>query len=174
MADKNKGKMSFDDIQNQMGSLKNIEDELDNVKEKATDVEVHKATAQKVGKTIKEQVMTSLMGVASIALLGILAQMLFPWWTIAIVGFWVGYWIADTPAKSFVYGFLSMFLVWSIYAGYLNGANGGLMSETISGMLGGKLSGTQLIYATGILGGFVTGLATSSGALLRQFLQKEA
>ena len=163
MADKNKGKMSFDDIQNQMGSLKNIEDELDNVKEKVLDVEAHKATAQKVGKTIKEQVLSAFKGIASIALLGILAQMLFPWWTIAIVGFWVGYWIADTPAKSFAYGFLSMFLVWSIYAGYLSVANGGLMSETISGMLGGHLSGTQLIYATGILGGFVTGTATLSG-----------
>ena len=93
MADKNKGKMSFDDIQNQMGSLKNIEDELDNVKEKVLDVEAHKATAQKVGKTIKEQVLSAFKGIASIALLGILAQMLFPWWTIAIVGFWVGYWI---------------------------------------------------------------------------------
>ncbi len=172
MADKSK--ISFDDIQNQMGNLKNIGDEFGNAKEKALDVEAHKETAKKVSKTIKEQVMSFLTGMTSVALLGILAQILFPWWTIAIVGFWVGYWIADTPLKSFAYGFVSMFLVWSIYAGYQSSANGGLMSNTISGMLGGKLSGTQLIYATGTLGGLVTGLATLSGALLRQFLKKEA
>lgn len=172
MADKSKSKMSFDDIQNQMGSLKNIEGEFGSIKEKALDIDAQ-AKIEAAGKTIKEQVMSSFVGIASISLLGILAQILFPWWTIAIVGFWVGYWLADTPAKSFSYGFLSMFLIWSIYAAYQSSANGGFMANTVSGMLGGQLSGTQLIYATGSLGGLVTGLATSSGALLRQYFKKE-
>ncbi len=174
MADKSKSKMSFDEIQNQMGSLKNIDGEFGEIKEKVLDVDAHATKVNEAGKTIKEQVMSSFVGVASIALLGILAQILFPWWTIAIVGFWVGYWVADTPAKSFAYGFLSMFLIWSIYAAYQSAVNGGLMVNTISGMLGGQLSGTQLIYASGTLGGFVTGLATSSGALLRQYFNKAA
>ena len=174
MADNSKGKMSFDEIQNQMGSLKNIDGEFGEIKEKVLDVDAHSAKIKAAGKTIKEQVMSSFVGIASIALLGILAQILFPWWTIAIVGFWVGYWLADTPAKSFGYGFISMFLIWSIYSAYQSAVNGGLMVNTVSGMLGGQLSGTQLIYATGTLGGFVTGLATSSGALLRQYLKKEA
>ena len=174
MADNNKRKMSFDEIQNQIGSLKNIDGEFGEIKETVLDVDAHSAKIKAADKTIKEQVMSSLVGVASIALLGILAQILFPWWTIAIVGFWVGYWVADTPAKSFGYGFLSMFLIWSIFAAYQSVTNGGLMVNTISGMLGGLFSGTQLIYATGTLGGFVTGFATSSGALLRQYLKKEA
>lgn len=174
MADNRKSKISFDDMQNQMGNLKNIEGEFGDMKEKALDVDAHAAKIKEAGKTIKEQVMSSLTGIAAIAVLGILAQILFPWWTIAIVGFWVGYWLAETPAKSFGYGFLSMFLIWSIYAAYQSSANGGLMANSISGLLGGQLSSTQLIYATGTLGGFVTGLATSSGALLRQFFKKEA
>ncbi len=174
MADKSKNKMSFDDIQNQMGSLKNIDGEFGEIKEKVLDVDAHTTKIKEAGKTIKEQIMSSFFGVASIAFLGILAQILFPWWTIAIVGFWVGYWVADSPARSFGYGFLSMFLIWSIYAAYQSAVNGGLMVNTISGMLGGQLSGTQLIFATGTLGGFVTGLATSSGALLRQYFNKEA
>lgn len=174
MADNSKSKMSFDEIQNQMGSLKNMDDEFGDIKEKVLDVDAHTAKVKVASKTLKETVMSTLTGILSIALLGILAQMLFPWWTIAIVGFWVGYWLADTPTRSFAYGFLSMFLIWSIYAAYQSVANGGLMGNTISGMLGGQLSGTQLIYATGTLSGFVTGLATSSGALLRQYLKKEA
>ena len=173
MADNSKSKMSFDDIQNQMGNLKNIDDEFGDTGQ--TTLSGHASAPVKEGnKSLKEQVKDSFVGVASIGLLGILAQILFPWWTIAIVGFWVGYWLADTPARSFAYGFLSMFLVWSIYAAYLSSTNGGLMTNTISGMLGGQFTGIQLIYVTGTLGGFVTGLATSSGALLRQFSKKEA
>ena len=173
MADKSKSRVSFDEIQNQMGNFKNLDNEFGNTQENISNVDAQAATPTKEDKTIKEQVMSLLKGTASIALLGILAQMLFPWWTIAIVGFWVGFWVADTPAKSFAYGFLSMFLIWSIFAGYQSVNNSGLMSTSISGMLGGQLSSTQLIYATGSLGGFVTGLATSSGALLQQFFKKE-
>ncbi len=173
MADKGKSKMSFDEIQNQMGNLKNIESEFGNTEGKALGADALKTKEKETGKTIKEQIMSSFTGVASIALLGIISQILFPWWTIAIVGFWVGYWLAETPTQSFAYGFLSMFLIWSTYAAYQSTVNGSLMGNTISGMLGGQLSSMQLIYATGTLGGFVTGFATSSGALLRQFLKKE-
>ncbi len=173
MADKSKSRLSFDEIQNQMGNLKNLDNEFGYTEENISNVDAQVATPKKEGKTIKEQAMSSLKGAASIALLGILAQMLFPWWTIAVVGFWVGFWVADTPAKSFAYGFLSMFLVWSIFAGYQSVNNSGLMSTSISGLLGGQLNSIQLIFATGSIGGFVTGLATMSGALLQQFFKKE-
>ncbi len=172
MADK--GKISFDNIQNQISNLTNTDTEFDDLKVKELDIEGHTVKKEKVSKTIKEQVISSFTGVASIALLGILAQILFPWWTIVIVGFWVGYWIAETPTLSFAYGFLSMSLIWSIYAAYQSLTNGGLMVNTVSGIMGGQLSGTQIIYATGTLGGFVTGLGTSTGALLRQFFEKKA
>jgi hypothetical protein len=67
-----------------------------------------------------------------------------------------------------------MFLVWSLYAAYQSSENGGLITNTIAGMLGGTFSGGQLIFVTGTLGGLVTGLATISGTLLRQMVKKEA
>ena len=139
---------------------------------KAFDVDAQKEALRTTGKTMKELVMSNLVGIAAIALLGMLSQMIFPWWTIAIVGFWVGFWLAQSPASSFFYGFLSMFLVWSIYAGYQSASNGDLMTNTMSGIFGGKISGTQLIYTTGTLGGLVTGLATVAGTLFRQVLKK--
>ena len=152
--------------------IKTMEDQFGAIKDKALDVDAHADKLKTAEKTVKEQIMSNLVGIGSIALLGILAQMLFPWWTIAIVGFWVGFWLAQSPASSFFYGFLSMFLVWSIYAGYQSASNGDLMTNTMSGIFGGKISGTQLIYTTGTLGGLVTGLATVAGTLFRQVLKK--
>jgi hypothetical protein len=172
-----KGKMKFEDVQNHIENLKNIDGEFGGEtggKLLNTEANVAAATtaATTAAKSTKELFMSTLTGMAAIALLSILSQILFPWWTIAIVGLWVGYWIGDTPARSFFYGFTAMFLIWSIYAGYQSVANGGLMTNTISGMLGGKLSGTQLIYATGTIGGTVSGLATTTGAMIRDFFKK--
>ncbi|MBL7816909.1 MAG: hypothetical protein JNL70_17940 [Saprospiraceae bacterium] len=172
MSDKLKNKLKFTEVQNQIDNLKNIDHEFGNIKDKAFDIDAHKAKVQAAGVTVKDKLLTNLKGSLAIALLGILAQILFPWWTIAIVGAWVGYWFADTPSRSFLYGFISMFLVWSIYAGYQSAANEGIVANAISGLLGGKVSGTQLIYVTGLIGGLVTGLATMTGTQLRSVLNK--
>ncbi len=174
MADKSngQGKIKFEEIQSQIDNLKNIGSEFGATKDKALDGSAHAEKAKEAGVAFKDKVLSTMKGIVAIAILGILAQAFFPWWTITVVGLGVGFWIADTPGRSFFYGFLSMFLVWSIYATYQSVANGGLMTNTISAMLGGKVSGTQLIYATGILGGTVTGLATVAGTLLRELLKK--
>jgi hypothetical protein len=162
-------KMKFQEIENKIDNIKNIGGEL---KGKALNINAHTERLKETGTALKDKVMSSLKGVVAIAILGILAQMFFPWWTIAVVGLGVGCWINDTVGRSFAYGFLSMFLVWSIYAAYQSVANGGLMTNTISGMLGGKISGTQLIYTTGMLGGLITGQATVAGTLLRDMFKK--
>ena len=169
MDNKKREKLKFEDVQNQIGNLKNIDSEFGDLKDKASAVNTQ---AVKATKSFAEKVKPTFIGIVSVAVLGILTQLIFPWWTIAIVGFWVGYWLHDTPDRSFFYGFLSMFLVWSIYAAYQNSANGGLITNTISGMLGGKISGTQLIYITGLLGGLVTGFATMTGSMLRPLIKK--
>lgn len=174
MADKNRDKIKFDEIQNQINNLKNIDSEFGDIKDKALDVNAHADKLKNAGNSFKNKVLSSITGIVSVATLGVIAQIFFPWWTIAVVGFAVGFWIGDTTGRSFFYGFLSMFLVWCIYATFQSSANEGLMTNSIAGMLGGTFSGGQLIFVTGTLGGLVTGLATVSGTLLRQMLKKEA
>ena len=173
MATNSNKKIKFGEIHSQLDKLKNIDNEFGAAKDKALDVDAPTDKLKNAGSTLKNNVLSVLTGVVAIAVLSILAQLFLPWWTIAVVGFGVGFWLADTTGRSFFYGFLATFLVWSIYAAYQSSANGGLMTNTISGMLGGTFSGPQLIFVTGTLGGFITGLATVSGTLLRQLLKKE-
>jgi hypothetical protein len=157
------------DVQNKIDDLKNIDAqaELEKLKNKALDVNSHVDTAKAKGNAVMEKVKELGIGGLAVILLSILAQLLFPWWVVPIVGFWVGFWVYDSPQRSFLYGFGGMFLVWSIYAGIQSSANGALMSSTISNVFGGKLSATQLIYATGTIGGLVCGLAAMTGTYCR-------
>jgi uncharacterized membrane protein YjjP (DUF1212 family) len=60
-----------------------------------------------------------------------------------------------------------------VYAGWQSSSNGGIMSGSIANLFGGKISGTQLIFFTGLLGGLVGGLAAMTGTLLRDLFKKE-
>lgn len=173
MADKSNGKIKFEEIQSQIDKIKNIDGEFGAIKDKALDVNAHAGKLKDAGVSFKNKVLSSLTGIVAVAVLSILTQAFFPWWTIAVVGFGVGFWLNDTVGRSFFYGFLATFLVWSIYAAYQSSENGGLITNTISGMLGGTFSGGQLIFVTGTLGGLVTGLAAVSGTLFRSLFKKE-
>jgi hypothetical protein len=108
-----------------------------------------------------------------ILILGALASWFFPWWSIAIVCFGVGAWLNDSPGKSYALGMAAVTLLWSGYAGFLNNANGGLLAGKISELFQGKVSGTQLIFVSGLIGGLVGGFATMTGAYFRRLIVKE-
>ncbi len=118
-----------------------------------------------------EKIKSLGLGGGAIVLLGVLAQLLFPWWIIAVVALYVGYFVHESPGKSFAYGTAAVTLMWLTYAGIQSSMNGGLMSTSISGMTGGKLSATQLMVFTGILGGLVGGFAAMTGTMLRQLIK---
>jgi hypothetical protein len=138
-----------------------------------TDVQGHVDTVKATGNTFMEKVKALGIGGGAVLLLGVLTQLLFPWWVSAIAAFYVGLWVADSPGKSYAYGFAAMTLMWSVYAGIQSSANGGLVTTAFSNVFGGKLSGGQLIMATGFVGGLVGGFSAMTGTLLRQIFQKE-
>ena len=143
-----------------MGSnLTNVQGQVDAVKAK--------------GEAFKQKVKDLGKGGAAVLVLGILAQLFFPWWSCAIVAFYVGVWIADSPGKSYAYGFAAMLLMWSVYAGFQSSMNGALIGTAFSNVFGGKLSSGQLIAGTGFIGGLVGGFSAMTGTLLRQVFQKE-
>jgi hypothetical protein len=125
------------------------------------------------GSALMDRIKALGLGGAAIFVLGFFAQLYFPWWSIAIVAFIVGVFVHGSAPNSMAYGTAAATLLWAIYAGWQSSANGGLMSDAISGMFGGKVSGTQLIFVTGLVGGFVGGLAAMTGTLFRNLFNKE-
>ena len=168
-------KSKVTDVQGQIENFKNMDAqvELEKLKNKALDVDSHIDMVKAKGNVLRDKIIELGIGGGAVLLLGILAQWLFPWWSIAIVAFYVGFWVHDSAVRSFAYGTAAVILLWSVYAGWQSSANGGLMSGTLSDMFNGALSATQLILATGLIGGLVGGSAAMAGTLFRNLFKKD-
>ena len=153
--------------------MENPLDKLNDRGAQLTDVQGNVEAVKAKGKALQGKIKEFGMGGGAILVLGTIAQLLFPWWVSAVVAFWVGFWIADSPQRSFLYGFVAMLLMWSIFAGFQSSANGGLITTAFSNVFGGKVSGGQLIWLTGLIGGLVGGFSAMSGTLLRHIFKKD-
>ena len=117
---------------------------------------------------IKNSFKTMAVGGLAVVVIGGLAQLFFPWWSIAVVAFLVGFVVNESAGKSMVYGTLAMTVLWSLYAAFLNNANEGLIGSSIAQMIGTN-SGLLMVY-TGLIGGLVSGMFAMSGSLLRKMI----
>ncbi|MEQ8361358.1 MAG: hypothetical protein RIF39_15360 [Cyclobacteriaceae bacterium] len=89
-------------------------------------------------------------------------QKLFPWWTMAIGAFLVGFVFSNTGFKSFLSGFISIGLLWLGLALYVDNATQSILTEKIS-----QLFPLNLFVLTSLIGGLVGGFASMTGALLK-------
>ncbi|HET8865330.1 MAG TPA: hypothetical protein VFM80_06490 [Gracilimonas sp.] len=100
-----------------------------------------------------------------------LLNLFLPWWSIAIPGLIFGYLLNEKALLSFSLGFLALFLLWGGQALYIHIANDAILSSRIAEMLS-LGSPILVILITGILGGLISGLATLTGALVKQTPRK--
>ena len=111
------------------------------------------------------------VGAIAIIILGGLTQLFFDWWIIALVAFLVALYLNQSGLKSWAFGFVGVFVLWSAFATYLNMQNGGLLSAKMAELLAqGKVTGTNLVYLTGFIGGVVGGFSALSGSLARKIV----
>jgi len=89
-------------------------------------------------------------------------QKLFPWWTMPIGAFLVGFVFSNTGFKSFVAGFLAIGLVWLGLSLYIDNATQSILTDKIS-----QLFPLNLFLLTSLVGGLVGGLASMTGSLLK-------
>ncbi len=102
-----------------------------------------------------------------IALLSFALGLYLPWWTLAVVAFAVAALIHQHAGKSFLSGFLAIFLLWGILAFIIDQKNQHLLSRKISGLLSLGDGSLLLILVTALIGGLVAGVAAMSGSYLR-------
>lgn len=110
--------------------------------------------------------MKFLLSVLLIAALSFAACLFLPWWVIAIAGFLVAVIIPQRSWRSFLSGFLALFLLWAGMSLMISSANDHLLAHKIS-MLFIKLDNPiLLILLTGFIGGLVAGLGSLTGSFL--------
>ncbi len=102
------------------------------------------------------------------ALLGYAGPLYFPWWSFAITSLIVSIVIHQSSGKSFVSGFLGLFLLWAIHVIIIDNANEHLLSKKVAHLLPFNGSSVILILVTAILGGLVSGLAALTGSFTQE------
>ncbi|PZR22375.1 MAG: hypothetical protein DI535_26345 [Citrobacter freundii] len=101
------------------------------------------------------------------ALLSFVLGLYLPWWSLAIVAFLVGVLIHQKAGRSFLAGFLALFLLWGFLALWIDIRNTHILSARVSELIGLGNSSMLLILITAFIGGLVAGFAAMSGSYFR-------
>src|SRR6266516_3653200 len=75
------------------------------------------------------KILVSLILTALVAFVG---GLYLPWWTIAIAAFLVALLIPQFPFKSFLSGFLGIFILWGFLTWWIDMKNQGILSSKIA------------------------------------------
>lgn len=89
------------------------------------------------------------------------------WWTIAVAAFVVAALIYQPPGRSFLAGFLGIFLLWGGLSWAIDIANQSVLAPRVATLLplGGSVG--LLVLVTALVGGIGGGLGALTGSLLR-------
>lgn len=91
-----------------------------------------------------------------------------PWWSFAVTSFLVSLAVHQKAGRSFLSGFLGLFLLWGVMAFMKDAANEHILSAKVAQLLFKNSSSIMLILVTGVVGGLVSGLAALTGSYLRK------
>ncbi|MEP7143315.1 MAG: hypothetical protein ABI707_10615 [Ferruginibacter sp.] len=112
--------------------------------------------------------MKFIVSIVLIALLSVAVCLYLPWWLIAFVAFIVAALIPQKPAKSFLTGFIALFLLWGWLAWDISNKNNHLLAHKVSMLIFNMDSPAALIMATAFIGALVAGFAALAGSYLRK------
>jgi hypothetical protein len=101
----------------------------------------------------------------------VIFNLIFPWYAFVIPLIALHYLIPVRPFASFIIAFLTVFLLYTGYAWWLDYSNQGILSQRV-GILFGNLSSLTLALLSGLTGGLLGGFAALTGRLLSNFLKK--
>lgn len=112
--------------------------------------------------------MKLIVSIVLTALLSVAACLYLPWWIIAVVAFLVAAFIPQKPVKSFLSGFVALFLLWGALAWFLSSNNNHVLAHKLSVVILQKNSAVLLVAATALIGGLVAGFAALAGSYVRK------
>ena len=109
-----------------------------------------------------------------VLLLATLAQLVLPWWSLAVAAFVVGVAIRASGRAAFWAGFVGAALSWLLPAAWLAYQNEGLLAHRVAQLLSLGGSAVALVLVAGVVAGLAGGLAALAGAWLRSALAPPA
>ncbi len=101
-----------------------------------------------------------------IALLSFAACLYLPWWSIAIVAFFVTLFLPQHPGKAFLSGFLSLFLLWGALAFWISYNNDHNLGQKLSMVILKTSNAYLLILVTALVGAVTAGMAALCAGLI--------
>lgn len=112
--------------------------------------------------------------IASIFLTALLAYVIglftvLPWWCFAFSSFVISICIHQTPLRSFLSGFIGLFLLWISLAFLKDIINSHILSTKVAEILPLGGSYITVIFLTGFIGGLISGLASLTASYSRKF-----
>ncbi len=112
--------------------------------------------------------MKFIVSILLIALLSVTACLYLPWWSIAIVSFIVAAAIPQKPWRSFLTGFIALFLLWVSLSWFISSNNNHLLAHRVSLIIIKTDSPLFLILITALIGSLVAGFAALAGSFVRR------
>ncbi|AKD57809.1 hypothetical protein [Spirosoma radiotolerans] len=109
-----------------------------------------------------------------IAIVSLLAQLILPWWSLAVVAFIVCFWRSPGSGRAFLSGFAGIALVWLIYALVIHTRTDGVFTGRMSELLFKTNASALPLLVTALVGGLVGGLAGLSGYFAKQAIGNQA
>jgi hypothetical protein len=102
------------------------------------------------------------------ALTGFAFGLYFPWWTVALSGFVISFFLYQKPIAAFIAGFLGIFLLWGTLTLIRSISNDHILAHRVSMLVLKKDSPYLLIAVSSVIGGITGGMGALCGSLLRR------
>ena len=112
--------------------------------------------------------MKFIVSIVLIALLSVATCLYLPWWTIALIAFTVSALVPQSPLKSFLAGFIALFLLWGGLSWYISAGNDHILAHKISLLILKADNPILLILITALIGSLTAGFAALAGSFIRK------
>ncbi len=90
------------------------------------------------------------------------------WWIFAIGAFLAGWVVPLSSFKSWLAGFLAIFILWLALCYVADSGNAGIMSQKMANIIPLGGSSWALIFVAALVGGLVAGFAALTGSFIRK------